>query len=321
MVDQRWSEPPTAWAVQTRGLRKRFGNVVAVDDMSLHVPLGGVHGLLGPNGSGKTTTLRMLLGLLRAQGGHMEILGHEVPKHLPEVIPHIGSIVEQPRFAPRMTLRRNLEILAVSIGVPRFRVTEVLLEVGLAARAESRFQTCSLGMKQRLAIAATLLKGPTILIFDEPTNGLDPAGIHEVRTTMRELAAEGHTVVISSHLLSEIEQIADSLSIIGRGRVLAEGHLQEFLATAKSHVVIGIDRPHQAAEVLRKAGYKPSVEADQVIVEGNQDVATIARTLGNAHLWPHHLSSQQARLEDVFLQLTAEEHLTATQAASRQEHS
>lgn len=312
MIDQRWSKPPAAWAIRTQDLGKNFGRTAAVAGLDLNVPLGGVHGLLGPNGSGKTTTLRMLMGLVRATRGHMEILGHEVPRRLPEVIDRVGSIVEAPKFEPWISVRRNLEILAVSIGTPTSRVTEVLLEVGMGARASSLFRHCSLGMKQRVAIAATLLKGPEILIFDEPTNGLDPAGIQEVRATMQDLAAHGRTVLVSSHILGEIEQVADSLTIIGRGRVLAEGHLEEFLADAEARVVVEVTGSvSQAHEVLRQAGHQAIVTGDQLLVSGVSSPAEVARILGEAGIWPTHLSQRRSHLEQIYLELTADERLGA----------
>lgn len=320
-VDRRWSRDPDGWAVRTADLSKRFGRVRAVDRLDLHVPVGAVHGLLGPNGSGKTTTLRMLLGLVRADEGRMEIFGSEVPRFLPDVIGRVGAIVESPKFHPTVTLRRNLEILAMSLGVSRRRVTEVLLEVGLAARADTRFRQCSLGMKQRLAIAATLLKEPDLLIFDEPTNGLDPAGIHEIRTTMRDLADAGRTVLVSSHDLSEIELIADSVSVIGRGRVIAEGELAEFLAGAGSHVEVEVDNNSRAFEALRRAGYRAQVVGARLIVTrpdgARPEAAAVAEVLGSAGVWPSRLLEQRATLEQAFLDLTAEEHLTATQGKHR----
>ena len=255
MTEQRWKRTPGAWAVRIRGLAKRCGRVQAVSGLDLDVPLGGIHGLLGPNGSGKTTTLRMLLGLIRPDDGEMRIFDHEVPCGLPDVIDRVGAIVESPTFAPNISLRRNLEILAVSTGVPRRRVTEVLLEVGLRGREKAAFHTCSLGMKQRLAIAATLMREPDLLIFDEPTNGLDPAGIQEIRTTMRALADAGRTVLVASHLLGEIEQIADSVSIMGRGRVIAAGDLEEFLNDGSEYVAVEIDDVPAAFETLRQAGF------------------------------------------------------------------
>ncbi len=222
------------WALRTAGLHKTYPRrrvpTPAVDRLDLNVPSGGVHGFLGPNGSGKTTTIRMVLGLIRADAGRMEIFGTEVPRRLPDVVNRVGAIVEQPKFFPAFTARRNLELLAAGIGVPKQRVGAVLEEVGLAARARDRYKTYSLGMKQRLAIAATLLKDPDLLIFDEPTNGLDPAGIHAIRQTMRHLADQGKTVLVSSHILAEVQQVADTVSIIGRGRLLAEGRVDDILA-------------------------------------------------------------------------------------------
>ncbi|MDO4718916.1 MAG: ATP-binding cassette domain-containing protein, partial [Propionibacteriaceae bacterium] len=252
-MTQYWKQRPANWAIELRGVSKRFRRTQAVSGLSLHVPVGGVHGLLGPNGAGKTTTIRMLLGLLRADEGSMFIHDHKVPDDLPAVIDRVGAVVESPRMVAGFTLRRNLEILAAATGTPLSRVTEVLLEVGLGARAETPFGACSLGMKQRAAIAATLLKRPDILIFDEPTNGLDPSGIQEIRSTMRALAEQGRTVLVSSHLLGEIEQVATSVSIIGRGRVLAEGDLEVLLGAGQAHVVVEIDNLTLAHEVLRQA--------------------------------------------------------------------
>ncbi len=317
MSTQHWSETPSAWAIRTSGLVKRFGRIEAVSALDLNVPIGGVHALLGPNGSGKTTTLRMLLGLIRADGGTMEMCGVSVPERLGEVIHHVGAIVESPKFNPTMTLRRNLEILAMSIGVNRLRVTEVLLEVGLGGRADARFRQCSLGMKQRLAIAATLLKGPQVLIFDEPTNGLDPAGIQEIRTTIRALADSGRTVLISSHLLGEVEQVADSVSIIGRGRVLVEGDLTTLLSGDRSLVVVEVHDHSLAHEALRQSGYTVEVSGSRLHVSRTggtpADPSDVARVLGRVNLWPHHLSVERSTLESVFLEVTAGEHLSATQ--------
>lgn len=322
-VDDRWDDEPRSWALQTRGLVKKFGDVEAVAGLNLNVPTDGVHALLGPNGSGKTTTLRMLLGLIRADAGEMEILGRPVPKKLGDVIDQVGAIVESPKFTGTMSLRRNLEILACLIGQPRSRVTEVMLEVGLGARSGMQFRHCSLGMKQRVAIAATLLKRPRILIFDEPTNGLDPAGIHEIRTTMRALADAGRTVLVSSHLLGEVEQVADSLTIIGRGRVLAEGNLSRFLKGADQHVEVRADEPTKASEVLRQAGYISERDGSLLRVrrrDGEMPAAqSVGRVLGEAGIWPSLLHMEDGSLEEVFLRLTTAEHLTATQGGSPQE--
>ena len=313
------------WAVRTSKLTKSFGKTVAVAGLDLNVPIGGVHALLGPNGSGKTTTLRMLLGLVKADSGSMELCGAVVPDELGNVIHQVGAIVESPKFNGAMTLRRNLEILAMSIGVDRRRVTEVLLEVGLGGRTDAKFNQCSLGMKQRLAIAATLLKEPQLLIFDEPTNGLDPAGIQEIRTTIRALADSGRTVLISSHLLGEVEQVADSVSIIGRGRVLLEGDLTTVLSGDRSRVVLEVNDISLAHETLRQAGYLVEVTGSRLYISGAGGTPaapeSVARALATKDIWPRYLNVEGTTLESVFLETTAMEHLTATQGSSRTEAS
>ncbi|MFL6027711.1 MAG: ABC transporter ATP-binding protein [Friedmanniella sp.] len=309
-------------AVETRGLRKTYrsrqGRSVAVAGLDLHVPRGGVHGFLGPNGSGKTTTIRMLLGLIKADSGEMAVFDQPVPERLGEVIGAIGAIVEQPKFFPAFTGRRNLELLATGIGAPRTRVDEVLGEVGLLGRDRDAFRKYSLGMKQRLAIAATLLKDPDLLIFDEPTNGLDPAGIHEIRATMRGLADRGKTVLVSSHILSEVQQVADTVSIIGRGRLLAQGNVTDILATSAGQAVrVGVADSDQATAVLRAAGFSVATLPEgrlEVRRSGDQpafDPAQITWLLAQQELFVFELVPVRVDLESVFLELTAEEHLGA----------
>lgn len=321
MTTSTWPTTGGNWAIEIDGLVKRYRNHRVLRGLSLKVPRGGVHGILGPNGSGKTTTIRILLGLVRANAGDVRLLGHQIPQALPEVIDQVGAIVESPRFAPRMSGRHNLDVLARSIGVDGRRVTEVLLEVGLAADADRYFGHYSLGMQQRLAIAATLLKRPEVLIFDEPTNGLDPVGIHEIRSTMRALADAGRTVLVSSHILTEIEQIADSVSIIAQGRVVAEGPMEGFLAGAQPHVRVGIDRVVEAADVLRFAGMRVDPTEGGIRVTGRSgatpDPAEIAELLGNHGLWPRHLSQEKRSLESVFLDLTQGEDLVGGQGRRR----
>ncbi|MBI9113514.1 ABC transporter ATP-binding protein [Sanguibacter suaedae] len=297
-------------AVSTRGLRKTYrsrrGRQVAVEGLDLDVPLGGVHGFLGPNGSGKTTSIRMLLGLVRADSGTMTLFGEEVPERLPQVIGRVGAIVESPTFFPHFTARKNLQLLARAIGAPDGAVEKVLEDVGLADRAGDRFRTYSLGMKQRLAIAATLLKDPELLIFDEPTNGLDPAGIREIRTTMRTLADQGKTVLVSSHILAEVEQVADTVSIIGHGRLIASGRVSDIIGSATSSVRVGVaDRP-TALTVLDAAGLTVRLDGhDHLLVDGVDDPAQITRLLAGQGLYVHELVPLTAGLESVFLELTA----------------
>ncbi|WP_286217373.1 ABC transporter ATP-binding protein [Paraoerskovia sediminicola] len=284
------------------------GRSVGVDGLDLDVPVGGVHGFLGPNGSGKTTTIRMLLGLARPDSGTMRIFGHEVPGALPLVVGRVGAIVEQPKFFPSFTGRRNLELLAGAIGAEDRMVGTVLAEVGLSERSRDRYRGYSLGMKQRLAIAATLLKDPDLLIFDEPTNGLDPAGIREIRETMRGLGERGKTVLVSSHILAEVAQVADTVSIIGRGRLLAQGSVDEIVGRQSGSVVrVGIEAPDRAVEVLRAAGLTARVDAGVVLVDGVEDASEVTRVLAGSGLFVRDLTTLRADLESVFLELTAGE--------------
>ncbi|HEY9564089.1 MAG TPA: ABC transporter ATP-binding protein [Nocardioides sp.] len=293
--------------IETRGLQKSFtsrkGKRVAVRDLDLAVPAGGVHGFLGPNGSGKTTTIRMLLGLSRASAGSMLLFGREVPKHLPVVLPRIGAVVESPKFAPTFTGRQNLLLLARSIGAPDTAVDEALETVSLDGRDDDRFRSYSLGMKQRLAIAATLVKKPDLLILDEPTNGLDPAGIREIRETIRDLGARGVTVLLSSHILAEVQQVCDSATIIGHGRMLASGKVEDLIGTSSSYRVAVAD-PDRAETLLRDAGYVVEQRDRLLWVQSEEDSSTITRVLAEAGLYLDELVPQHADLESVFLQLT-----------------
>ncbi|WP_411285010.1 ABC transporter ATP-binding protein [Lapillicoccus sp.] len=297
-------------AIATRGLRKTYrtrrGRQVAVQGLDLEVPAGGVHGFLGPNGSGKTTSIRMLLGLIRADAGTMRIFDHEVPRRLPEIIGRVGAIVESPRFFPSFTGRTNLALLADAIGAPPTTVDRVLEQTGLGERGRDRFSSYSLGMKQRLAIAATLLKSPDLLIFDEPTNGLDPAGIHEIRTTMRALGAEGRTVLVSSHILGEVEHVADTVSIIGRGRLLASGSVQDVIGRGTvSGLRVGVSDPAGATRVLVDSGFSVTPDGHLLRVDGVTDGAEITHRLAANDLWVNELVPVRADLESVFLELTA----------------
>ena len=300
-------------AVRTTNLRKTYlsrgSRRVAVSGLSMTVPHGGVHGFLGPNGSGKTTTIRMLLGLIRADSGTAEVFGAEVPRRLPHVIDRVGAIVESPKFFPAFTARQNLVLLAGAIGTPRERVGEVLEATHLVDRGRDRYAGFSLGMKQRLAIAATLLKDPDLLIFDEPTNGLDPAGIREVRDTMKSLGAQGKTVLVSSHILAEVEQVADTVSIIGHGALLAEGRVRDILGgNAVAQVRVGVAAPDRAAQVLQAAGFSVSREGEHLLV-GTDDPAAVTRALAGHGLYVSELMAVRPDLESAFLALTADEGL------------
>ncbi len=301
----------TAHAViEAEGLRKTFrglrgGRRVALDGLDMVVTEGGVHGFLGPNGSGKTTTIRMLLGLVRADAGTMRLLGQPVPKALPKVISSVGAVVESPQFFPSFSGRRNLALLAGVAGVRRGRIDEVLDSVGLLERAGDRYKSYSLGMKQRLAIAATLLKEPRLLILDEPTNGLDPAGIREVRDTLRQLAAQGTTVLLSSHLLAEVEQVCDSVTILARGRHIRSGSVQDVLAE-RSTGQLRVRLPNLVAgeRVLLACGFTVHREWDHLLLDRVEDPSRITECLAKRSHFLTELTPVGRDLESVFLELT-----------------
>jgi ABC-2 type transport system ATP-binding protein len=280
----------------------------AVDRLELTVPEGGVFGFLGPNGSGKTTTIRMVLGLVRQDAGRIRLLGADVPRELPSVIGGVGALVEAPQFFPTFSGRRNLELLARVAGVPASRIDDVLEQVGLATRQRDRVKSYSLGMKQRLGIAAALLKQPRLLILDEPSNGLDPAGIREVRELIRSLGRSGVTVCLSSHLLAEVEQVCDSVAIIRRGSLVTAGPVQEVLASRQTGEtrVVTADLV-AAATALTAAGLTVASRPDHLVVSGADDPGRIAAVLGRKRIWLHELTPLAANLESVFLDLTADE--------------
>ncbi|MBV9279814.1 MAG: ATP-binding cassette domain-containing protein, partial [Chloroflexi bacterium] len=216
-------------AIETRELTKTYDRTVAVDRLNLRVERGEIFGFLGPNGAGKTTTMRMLLGLVRPTSGGARVLGMDIATHLPQILARTGSIIENPTFYPFASGRDNLRMVARLSGASESEIPAILDLVDLTSAARKKFKAYSLGMKQRLAVGAALLAGPDLLILDEPANGLDPAGIVEMRELMKRLKAEGHTVLISSHVLHEIEQICDRILILNRGRVVVQGRVEELL--------------------------------------------------------------------------------------------
>ncbi|WP_371685780.1 ATP-binding cassette domain-containing protein [Micromonospora sp. MW-13] len=281
----------------------------ALDGFDMVVEQGQVHGFLGPNGSGKTTTLRTLLGLIRPNGGRMAILGQEVPAALPAVVGQVGAIVESPQFFPNFSARDTLSLLAGAGGVPQTRVDEVLELVGLRDRAGERVKTYSLGMKQRLAVASALLKNPKLLILDEPANGLDPGGIREMRSLTRDLAASGMTVLLSSHILGEIQLICDSVTIISLGRRVAFGPVDQVLAEHSGSAVrvrleAATDLP-RAADALARAGLAVTAQPDHLMLAGVDKPAMVSRLLAEHGLYVSELAPVTVDLESVFLELTA----------------
>ncbi|MFC6015348.1 ATP-binding cassette domain-containing protein [Plantactinospora solaniradicis] len=302
-----------AAVLEIEGLQKTYrsrrrGTRRALDGFDMRVEAGQVHGFLGPNGSGKTTTLRTLLGLIRPNGGRMAILGQEVPAALPTVARQVGAIVESPQFFPHFSARDTLSLLTGAGGVPERRVTEVLELVGLRERAKDRVKTYSLGMKQRLAVASALLKEPKLLILDEPANGLDPGGIREMRTLMRNLASSGMTVVLSSHILGEVQLICDSVTIISLGRRVAFGPVSAVLAQhsgggLRVRLEAVTDLP-AAADLLTRSGARITMQDDHLLVYGVDKPSAVTRTLAGADLFISELAPVEVDLESVFLELT-----------------
>jgi ABC-type multidrug transport system ATPase subunit len=246
-------------AVESTGLTKRFGRQVAVDGVDLAVRPGAVYGFLGPNGSGKTTTIRMLLGLIRPTAGSHALLGAAMPGGAGRVLPRVGALIEGPGFHPYLSGRDNLRRLdaadrTVAPGTASARVAAALARVGLTAAAGKRYRAYSLGMRQRLALAATLLAPRELLVLDEPTNGLDPQGTREVRALISAVAREGTTVLLSTHLLSEVEQICTDVGVMHRGRLVAQSTLAALRASAAPRATVETDRPADAARVLHELG-------------------------------------------------------------------
>jgi ABC-2 type transport system ATP-binding protein len=305
--------------IEVEGLRKEFrrvrkGRTIAVDGLDLEVPEGGVFGFLGPNGAGKTTTIRCLVGLVRPTSGRVRVLGAPVPRGLAGVIDRVGSIVEQPALYPRFSGRRNLEILGRLAGVGRRDVDRALGRVGLAERGDDLVRTYSLGMKQRLGIAAALLKDPSVLVLDEPANGLDPAGIVEVRDLLRSLGAEGRTVFVSSHILSEVQQVADRVAILARGRCVKAGPVTEVLAGAGARgLLVRVGDPVAGRRTLAEAGIAAEETDGMLAVDLPPDQgARVTRLLADRGLYLSELRPDAVDLETVFLELTRDETPTET---------
>jgi len=290
--------------IETRALTKRYGDaIVAVDALDLRVRRGEVYGFLGPNGAGKTTTLRMLLGLVRPTSGQADVLG--AAPGAPEGLARIGAMVEAPAFYPYLSGRDNLRVLARYAGVGEDRVEAVLDEVRLTDRAADRSRTYSLGMKQRLGVAAALLKNPELLILDEPTNGLDPAGMADMRDLIRSLGKGGRTVMLSSHLMGEVEQVTDRVGVIRDGALVAEGTVEELRGRAGLRV--RAEPLADAAQLIRALPDVNEVTSAEGLLDVTVDTSrapAINRLLVESGIAVSELYAQKASLEDVFLDLT-----------------
>ncbi|MCP8707208.1 ABC transporter ATP-binding protein [Streptomyces sp. AC04842] len=300
--------------VVTRGLTKRYrGGQLAVDDLHLTVPAGSVFGFLGPNGSGKTTTIRMLMGLIEPTSGTAHVLGRPMPRSARAVLPHVGALIEGPALYGFLSGRDNLlrYDAADPTADPRTRAARVaaaLDRVGLTAASGKKARAYSLGMKQRLGLAAALLRPRRLLVLDEPTNGLDPQGMREIRGLVRELATDGTTVFLSSHLLDEIEQVCTHVAVMARGRLITQGQVAELAAGARGRLVVTTPDPADAARVLKEQGLADVVaDGDRVSAEPpERDLAEVNAALVTAGVRVRGFGVERASLEDAFVALTGE---------------
>jgi len=296
--------------LRTIALTKRFGRLTAVQELALEVQRGRVYGFLGPNGAGKTTVISLVLGLLRPSGGHAEIFGLDCRTHLPEALHRVGAILEGQAYYPLLSARDNLRIWSALYGdSAEQRIDEMLDLVGLAGRAGDNVRTYSQGMKQRLGLAAALLHDPELLVLDEPTNGLDPAGMREFRDLIRELGRSGKTVFVSSHLLGEVEQMCDDVGIVKAGRLITEGPVAELLRRGEALELRATDLD-SAARVLKSLDWVGGVtrEDDRLLVEAPLErAADVTRALAERQIYLSELRPRENSLEDFFLEVTGEE--------------
>jgi ABC-2 type transport system ATP-binding protein len=299
--------------VETHGLTKRFGDNIAVNDVELLVPRGCAFGYLGPNGAGKTTLIRVLLGLTSADAGTMQLLGHRVPRDRAAALARVGAIVDEPRFHGHLTGRQNLQILAAAREPEaKDRVGPALERVGMLHRADDKVSKYSMGMRQRLGVAACLIGDPQLLILDEPMNGLDPAGMQDMRDMILSLVAEGRTVVLSSHLLDEVERTCDAVAIVDRGKVIRQGAITDLLAGSSFVVEVECSDPARAGALLAGTAIGGRVEVGTTglgitLAAGtSRDViAEINRVLVGGGIAVYRLQEIQTSLESWFLQVTS----------------
>lgn len=294
-------------AISAEKLTKRYGARLAVDAIDLHVPRGEIFGFLGPNGAGKTTTIAMLLALVRPTSGRAIVLGYDMQRTPAPALRRVGAMIEAPSFYPYLSGYDNLRVLARAAGLPDKRVDATLAVVELAERARDKFKTYSQGMRQRLAIAAALLHEPELIMLDEPTNGLDPAGQHEIRTLIRALAQNGCTIFLSSHMLHEVEQLCGRVAILKEGRVIADGPVAALLRRGRGVLVRVAGDIARAADVLRRVEWIAHVEQhnDTLVVDAPIERAPEINALLTSQALPvAEIRAHEERLEDFFLDIT-----------------
>jgi ABC-2 type transport system ATP-binding protein len=299
----------TSTAISVRDLSKKYDNRLAVSHINFEVPIGTVCGFVGPNGSGKTTTMRMLLGLITPTTGEGHILGEPI-EHPEKYLSRVGAMIEGPAFYPALSGHENLMVLAKLGGFPTERVQILLEKVGLGDRGKSKYKTYSLGMKQRLGIAAALLPEPKLLMLDEPTNGLDPEGIQEIRALLRDLANEGTTVFVSSHLLSELEIISDHIVMLRKGEVVFSGPIGDLMAKQQPTIIAkSLDHSDlkKILEIAEKSGHHAVIRNDSVHILAAMDWAPeLNKAAFNAGITLAQLAPQLPNLEETFFEMTGD---------------
>jgi ABC-2 type transport system ATP-binding protein len=314
-VPSRRSGSSSGLAIETEGLVKRFGAVPAVDGIDLSVPEGSVYGFLGPNGSGKTTTIRVLLGLINATAGSWRLLGEPMPASAARVLPEVGAMVEGPAFYPWLSGRDNLARFDAAgpdgrRSTRRHRIDDALARVGLTAAAGKRYKAYSLGMRQRLGLASVMLRPRRLLVLDEPTNGMDPQGTREIRHLIRELAGDGTTIFLSSHLLTEVEQVCTHVAVMSLGKLLAQGTIEELQAAGSSRLQVETEQAPVATAVLGRLGLQDvEVAVDGITVTARLDgerPEDLCRALVEAGVGVRSLTTIRPTLEDTFVALTGE---------------
>ncbi|MGH7910465.1 MAG: ABC transporter ATP-binding protein [Candidatus Dormibacteraceae bacterium] len=305
--------------LRTHDLSKRYGSRLAVDRLNLRVDRGEIFGFLGPNGAGKTTTIRMLLGLVRPTSGSVELFGQDLAANRAGVLPRVGALIEAPALYGYLSGRANLEAFAGPLrGITRQRIKEVLRLVDLGERQRDRVQSYSLGMKQRLGVAAAMLNDPDLLVLDEPANGLDPAGVVEMRDLLRSLVAQGATVFVSSHVLAEVQQLCDRVAIIARGHLITEAPVAE-LVRGQGDFELRVDDPESLLVALRQTKWGATARFEDGLVvtpSPTREGRDLVRYLVQQGVYPDRVAERTQNLESIFLELTAGEGVGGTERAA-----
>lgn len=296
--------------IETNQLTKKFSKRYAVENVDLKIKKGEIYGFLGPNGAGKTTTIRMLLGLAKPTKGSIHIFGKDMKREKLNVLKRVGSLVEYPSYYGHLNAYENLDALRILLDAPKSRINEVLSIVRLSNEAKRPVKGFSLGMKQRLGIAAALLGNPELLILDEPTNGLDPSGILEIRELIKSMPKEhGITILVSSHLLSEMDQMATQVGIISKGKMIFQDSIEALRQRAQSKIAIKVDQTEQAWRMLLSKGRQAEMDNNQIYLPhtSDEEISTVIGDLVHDHFSVYRVQEEKKSLEDIFLELTGGE--------------